>query len=56
MDDFGLDGKVALIAGGGSRDEGIGNGRGAAVLLARVPARKSRSWIENWRPPSAPSP
>jgi NAD(P)-dependent dehydrogenase (short-subunit alcohol dehydrogenase family) len=39
MDDFGLEEKVALVAGGGSRDEGIGNGRGAAILLARAGAK-----------------
>jgi NAD(P)-dependent dehydrogenase (short-subunit alcohol dehydrogenase family) len=31
----GLDGKVALVTGAGSRGDGIGNGRAAAVLLAR---------------------
>ena len=35
----GLDGRVALVTGGGSRDEGIGTGRAAAVLLARAGAR-----------------
>ncbi len=39
MDDLGLEGKVALIAGGGSQNEGIGNGRAAAVLLARAGAK-----------------
>lgn len=39
MDEYGLSGKVALVAGGGSRDEGIGNGRGAAILLARAGAK-----------------
>ncbi len=38
-EDFGLDGKVAIVTGGGSRNEGIGNGRAAAVLLARAGAR-----------------
>ncbi len=38
-DDHGLDGKVAIVTGGGSRDEGIGNGRAAAVLLARAGCR-----------------
>lgn len=32
--DFGLQGKVAIVTGGGSRAPGIGNGRAAAVLLA----------------------
>lgn len=31
----GLEGKVAIVAGGGSRGDGIGNGRAAALLLAR---------------------
>ncbi len=38
-DDMGLDGKVALVTGGGALGEGIGNGRAAAILLARVGAR-----------------
>ena len=38
-DDHGLDGKVAIVTGGGSRDEGIGNGRAAAILLARAGCR-----------------
>ncbi|MDP6707356.1 MAG: glucose 1-dehydrogenase [Alphaproteobacteria bacterium] len=38
-DDHGLDGKAAIVTGGGSRDEGIGNGRAAAILLARAGAR-----------------
>jgi NAD(P)-dependent dehydrogenase (short-subunit alcohol dehydrogenase family) len=35
----GLDGRVAIVTGGGSRGEGIGNGSAAAVLLARSGAR-----------------
>jgi NAD(P)-dependent dehydrogenase (short-subunit alcohol dehydrogenase family) len=35
-DDSGLDGKVAIIAGGGAAGDGIGNGRAAAILLARA--------------------
>ncbi|MDQ6918502.1 MAG: glucose 1-dehydrogenase [Candidatus Dormibacteraeota bacterium] len=35
----GLDGKVAIVTGAGSRGEGIGNGRAAAILLAREGAR-----------------
>jgi len=38
-DDHGLDGKVAIVSGGGSRDEGVGNGRAAAILLARAGAK-----------------
>lgn len=37
-DDAGLAGKVALISGGAAGD-GIGNGRAAAILLARAGAR-----------------
>ena len=35
----GLDGKVAIVTGAGSRESGIGNGRAAAILLAREGAR-----------------
>ena len=35
-DDDGLAGKVALISGGGAAGDGIGNGRAAAILLARA--------------------
>lgn len=35
MPEMGLKGKVAIVTGAGSRAEGIGNGRGAAILLAR---------------------
>ena len=35
-DDAGLTGKVAIVTGGGAIDEGIGNGRAAAILLARA--------------------
>ncbi len=38
-DDAGLDGKVAIIAGGGAAGDGIGNGRAAAILLARSGTR-----------------
>lgn len=37
--DEGLQGKVALISGGGSSADGIGNGRAAALLLAEAGAR-----------------
>jgi len=36
--DWGLAGKVAIVTGGGSIGDGIGNGRGAAMLLARAGA------------------
>ena len=47
-----LDGKVAIVTGAGSRADGIGNGRAAAVLLARHGARvglvdANRSWAED---------
>ena len=35
-DDLGLTDKVAIISGGGAKDDGIGNGRAAAILLARA--------------------
>ncbi len=38
-DVFGIAGKVAIVTGGGSAGEGIGNGRAAAILLARAGAR-----------------
>jgi NAD(P)-dependent dehydrogenase (short-subunit alcohol dehydrogenase family) len=38
-EDSGLTGKVALISGGGAAGDGIGNGRAAAVLLARAGAK-----------------
>lgn len=36
---FGLEGKVALVVGGGAAGDGIGNGRAAAILLARAGAK-----------------
>jgi len=38
-DDEGFAGKVALISGGGAAGDGIGNGRAAAILLARAGAK-----------------
>ena len=38
-DDAGLSGKVAIISGGGAVADGIGNGRAAAILLARAGTR-----------------
>src|SRR5579872_5729192 len=38
-DDLGLAGKVAIVTGGGAAGDGIGNGRAAAILLARAGAR-----------------
>src|SRR5450631_4463205 len=35
-DDTGLAGKVAIVSGGGAAGDGIGNGRAAAILLARA--------------------
>ena len=37
-DDAGLAGKVAIVTGGGAAGDGIGNGRAAAILLARAGA------------------
>ena len=37
--DEGFAGRVAVIAGGGAAGDGIGNGRAAAILLARAGAR-----------------
>lgn len=39
VSDFGLAGKVAIVTGGGAAGDGIGNGRAAAILLARAGAR-----------------
>ncbi len=38
-DDWGLKGKVAIVTGAGAARTGIGNGRAAAILLARAGAR-----------------
>jgi NAD(P)-dependent dehydrogenase (short-subunit alcohol dehydrogenase family) len=38
-DDLGFTGKVAIVTGGGAEGDGIGNGRAAAILLARAGAR-----------------
>lgn len=38
-DEWGLTGKVAIVTGGGSAGDGIGNGRAAAILLARAGAK-----------------
>jgi NAD(P)-dependent dehydrogenase (short-subunit alcohol dehydrogenase family) len=48
---MGLQGKVAIVTGAGSRGDGIGNGRAAAILLAREGARvalldATREWAE----------
>jgi NAD(P)-dependent dehydrogenase (short-subunit alcohol dehydrogenase family) len=37
--EFGLRDKVAIVAGGGAAGDGIGNGRAAAILLARAGAK-----------------
>ena len=36
--DAGLEGKVAIVTGGGAAGDGIGNGRAASILLARAGA------------------
>src|SRR4030095_3538219 len=38
-DSWGLDGKVAIVRGGGAAGDGIGNGRASAILLARAGTR-----------------
>ena len=38
-DSWGLQHKVAIVTGGGAAGDGIGNGRAAAILLARAGAR-----------------
>ena len=35
----GLEGRVAIVTGAGARDDGIGNGRAAAILLAASGAK-----------------
>ncbi len=35
-EEWGLKGKVAIVTGGGAMDDGIGNGRAAAIVLARA--------------------
>ena len=37
--DLGLKDKVAIVAGGGSYGDGIGNGRAASILLAEAGAK-----------------
>jgi NAD(P)-dependent dehydrogenase (short-subunit alcohol dehydrogenase family) len=37
--EYGIEGKVAIVTGGGAAGDGIGNGRAAAILLARAGAR-----------------
>ena len=38
-EEVGLEGKVAIVTGGGAEKDGIGNGRAAAILMARAGAR-----------------
>jgi len=38
-DSYGISGKVAIVTGGGAAGDGIGNGRAAAILLARAGAK-----------------
>jgi len=38
-DGWGLEGKVAIVTGGGAAGDGIGNGRAAAILLAKAGTR-----------------
>lgn len=51
MPEMGLKDKVAIVTGAGSRGDGIGNGRAAAILLAREGAKvalldSTRDWAE----------
>jgi NAD(P)-dependent dehydrogenase (short-subunit alcohol dehydrogenase family) len=51
MPETGLKDKVAIVTGAGSRSDGIGNGRAAAILLAREGAKvalldATREWAE----------
>lgn len=39
QESLGLEGKCAIVAGGGAAGDGIGNGRAAAILFARAGAR-----------------
>ena len=54
-DDPGLDGRVAIVTGGGAADDGIGNGRAAAMLLARAGTKVARGGPRRWRSPSGRS-
>ena len=38
-EEWGLIGKVAIVTGGGAQGDGVGNGRAAAILLARAGAK-----------------
>jgi NAD(P)-dependent dehydrogenase (short-subunit alcohol dehydrogenase family) len=38
-DDWGIKGKVAVVMGGGAAGDGVGNGRAAAILLAKAGAQ-----------------
>src|SRR2546423_7459907 len=51
MPQMGLQDKVAIVRGAGSRGDGIGNGRAAAILLAREGAKVAlldamKEWAE----------
>ena len=51
MPQMGLEGKVAIVTGAGSRGDGIGNGRAAAIMLAREGVKVAlldsvREWAE----------
>jgi NAD(P)-dependent dehydrogenase (short-subunit alcohol dehydrogenase family) len=51
MPQMGLKDKVAIVTGAGSRGDGIGNGRAAAILLAREGAKVAlldamKEWAE----------
>ena len=48
MPEMKLDGKVAIVTGAGSRGEGIGNGRAAAILLANK-IENMFGMLKDWR-------
>lgn len=53
-DAFRVDGKVAIVTGAGSRSDGIGNGRAASIILARLGAKvalidQQTDWAEATR-------
>src|SRR5215831_11403851 len=49
-EDWGLEGKVAIVTGGGAAGTGIGNGRAAAILLAWSRTKGARRSL--WAPTS----
>lgn len=52
LNDTGLAGKLVIVTGGGAFDDGISNGRAAAILCARA-GRTSSWWAAAGAPRSA---